>query len=312
MIEQWELVQNLIDAKKALDSLWFISQHLQDLYNTRELCYDRRSKYYINTCAVLDKTVCKNRNNKKQLQQNDSIVMRLFVERDKHYAHKDKDYVPSFPYASIMAEAISLQQELQYIRKLCKDYLPDVVTLDFVCYDGGLFRRIKKINPEDEKRINQCKYPLYDQPVFGVPVFIRKALYDIDDLKGLTDEERKQYCVTVDNGLTLEEGLQNRQDACIKVNVLFNENMWASPNKESWDYVIQARKDGYFNEFGIIQRDKIWNDVNSGKLPVPSLKDVDNLISEMKKFGIKPHPRILSLRNELCGKTKGHNRKWRR
>lgn len=277
MIEQWKLVRNLIDAKKALDSLWFISQHLQDLYNVRELCYDRRSRYYINVCAVLDKTVCKNRNNKKQLQQDDSIVIRLFTERDKHYAHKDKDYVSSIPYASLEAEAISLQQELQHIRELCKEHLPDAVTLDFVCYDGELFRRIEKINPKDEERIKQKKYPLYNTPIVGTPMFSAKILYDIDDLKAMSDKERKEYCVTVDDGLTFEEGLQNRQDMCIKVNVLYNENMWVSLNEKAWNDSLQAREDGFFDKFSIIQPEAIRQAFVSGQLPKLTEKELSEL-----------------------------------
>lgn len=286
MIEQWELARNLIDAKKALDSLWFISQHFQDLYNVRELCYDRRNRYYINICAVLDKTICKNRNRKRQLQQNDSIVIRLFTERDKHYAHKDKDYIPFAPYASLEAEAMALQKELQHIRELCKEYLPDAVTLDFVCYDGELFRRIEKINPKDEEKIKQQKYPLYNIPMVGTPLFSAKILYDIDDLKAMSDEERKEYCVTVDDGLTFEEGLQNRQDMCIKVNVLYNENMWASPNEKAWNDSLQARKDGFFDKFGIIQPKAIWDAVVSGRLPKPTEKELNELNQFMKEMRI--------------------------
>lgn len=269
MIEQWELARNLIDAKKALDSLWFISRHLQDLYSSRDLCYDKRSRYYINTCAVLDKTVCKNRNSKKQLRQNNSIVSRLFTERDKHYAHKDEDYVPCVPYASLEAEVISLQQELQCICELCKEYLPDAITLDFVCYDGELFRRIEKINPKDEEQIKQRKYLFRNMFMVGTPMFSAKVLYDIDDLKTMSDDERKEYCVTIDDGLTFEEGLQNRQDMCIKVNVLYDENMWVSPNVIVWADSIKAREDGFFDKFGIIQSEVIWNAVISGRLPSP-------------------------------------------
>lgn len=270
MIEQWELARNLIDAKKALDSLWFISQHIQNLYHVRELCYDKRSCYYINVCAVLDKTVCKNGNDKRQLKQDDSIVMQLYTERDKHYAHKDKNYISLYPYASIEAESRTLQQDLQHIRDLCKDYFPDVITLDFVCYDGELFRRIEKISPKDEEQIKRQKYPLYNKPIVGVPMFSGKILYDIDDLKSLSDAERKEYCVTVDDGLTMEEGLQNRQDMCIKANVLYDQNMWVSLNKDAWDDCIEARKKGFFDKFGIIQFDRIWEAVCSGELSKPS------------------------------------------
>lgn len=277
MIEQWELARNLIDAKKALDSLWYISQHLQDLYDVRGLCYDRRSKYYINACAVLDKSICKNSENKKQLKQDDSSILRLYMERDKYYAHKDSNYIPLYPYASLEAESLSLQKELQHMLYLCRNYLPDNITLNFICYDGVLFRQIEKISPQDEEQIKKKKYPLYDKPIVGALQFTRRILYDIDDLKGLSETERENYCVTVDNGLTMEEGLQNRQDMCIKVNVLYDQNMWASPNKEAWDDCIKAREHGFFDKFDIIQSSRIWEAIYSGELPVPDfIKNKEN------------------------------------
>lgn len=264
---QWELTRNLIDAKKALDSLWFISQHLQDLYNARELCYDKRNNYYINVCAVMDKTICKNNNNKKKIKQSDSIVNRLYTERDQHYAHKDTRYMPLYLYASIEAETISLQQELQHIKDLCKDYLPENITLDFVCYDGMLFRQIEKISPKDEERINQKKYPFYNTFISNTSTTSWKILYDIDDLKSLSDTDCKEYCVCCYNGLTIEEGLQNRQDMCIKVNVLYDENMWITPNNKALNEYIDARKNGFIDKFGIFHFDKLQAAICSGEYP---------------------------------------------
>ena len=120
----------------------------------------------------------------------------------------------------------------------------------------------------------------------GTPLFSAKILYDIDDLKAMSDEGRKKYCVTVDDGLTFEEGLQNRQDMCIKVNVLYNENMWASPNEKAWNDSLQARKDGFFDKFGIIQPKAIWDAVVSGRLPKPTEKELNELNQSMKEMRI--------------------------
>lgn len=88
----------------------------------------------------------------------------------------------------------------------------------------------------------------------------------------------------VDDGLTFEEGLQNRQDMCIKVNVLYDENMWASPNEKAWFDTLQARKDGFFDKFGIIQPDVIWNAIVSGRLPEPTEKELNELQQFMKEM----------------------------
>lgn len=260
--EKWQLARNLLDAKKALDSLWYISKHIKELYDVIGLCYNSRSDYYINACAVLDKSICSN-NKKKAIVDTDSTVKRIYTERDKHYAHKDKGYKPSFPYSSLEAEALSLQNELRHIRTMCADYLPDILTLDFVCYDGRLFRQIEKVNPTDEEKINAQKYPLYNQPVYydkhNTVSF--KALYDVDDLNGLSEEEKSKYGVVVENGLTFEEGLQKRQDACIRLNILSGSNdWWCSINEDVWKEILYLRDIGVFDKFGRIDIAKCRQD----------------------------------------------------
>lgn len=263
MKEQWELARTIIDAKKALDSLWYISKHDKEIYNIRGLCYDKRSIYYINACAILDKTICSNKNKKKQLQQNDSNIQHLYYERDKNYAHKDPNYIPLYPYASIEAEVLSLQQELQYIKNLCIDFLPKSLTVDFICYDGELFRRINKISPEDEETINKQKYPLLSKHFNFKHQIEKRILWNIDDLKLLTDDERKNCGLILKDGLTLEERLHNFQDFCINFNILFNKDLWYSLNKQVFDECISLRDKGFFNEFNIIQPTRLYETIMS-------------------------------------------------
>lgn len=257
-IEKWHLARNLLDAKKALDSLWYISKHITDLYDVRGLCYNSRSDYYINVCAVLDKSICSN-GKKRNIVETDSVVKRVYTERDKHYAHKDKGYKPSFPYSSLDAEAISLQDELRHIRKICSNYLPDVLTLDFVCYDGRLFRQIEKINPADEERINSQKYPSYNKSFISErqKAISHKILYDVDDLKGLSEEEKSKYGVVCENGLTFEEGVQKRQDFCVKFNIMSNTTCWYCVNEPEWKRLLFFREIGVFDKFGRIDVTKI-------------------------------------------------------
>lgn len=50
MLNQWEIAYYLIEAKKAVDSLWYISKNIHSLYNVRQMCNEKRSAYYINVC----------------------------------------------------------------------------------------------------------------------------------------------------------------------------------------------------------------------------------------------------------------------
>lgn len=125
---KWEIAFYLIEAKKAVDSLWYISNHVGELYDVGQLCNDRRSQYYINTCAVLDKTVCDGKGKKKELTQNDNVIAHIYYERDKHYAHKDSDYKQNYPWTNLEQEAFALQEELRHILEKCKDYTDDSFT----------------------------------------------------------------------------------------------------------------------------------------------------------------------------------------
>lgn len=55
-----------------------------------------------------------------------------------------------------------------------------------------------------------------------------KVFEDTEDIKLIRNAN--EYGVVIKNGINLFEGLQNRQDACIKINVLFNQEIWCNIN----------------------------------------------------------------------------------
>lgn len=54
--------------------------------------------------------------------------------------------------------------------------------------------------------------------------------------------------------------------------------------KKAWFDTLQARKDGFFDKFGIIQPDVIWNAIVSGRLPEPTEKELNELQQFMKEM----------------------------
>ena len=263
MLNQWEIAYYLIEAKKAVDSLWYISKNIHSLYNVRQMCNEKRSAYYINVCSVLDKTICKN--NKWQVTKEDNAIKRIYYERDKHYAHKDDNYVPAFPWASLEQETLALQEELRHILEKCKDYLPHVLTLDFVCYDGVQYRYVNKIGTSDEEKIKNEKYPFYNKPfIVNEKTIKKKPIYDIETVKSIPTDKRNEYCVVIESGLTFEEDLQNRQDALIKLNVLCGGSLWCARNETMWNECLRLRELGIFDAFGKINYEKIEEEIKKG------------------------------------------------
>ena len=58
----------------------------------------------------------------------------------------------------------------------------------------------------------------------------KNVFNDTEDIKKIPN--RSEYVVIFNAGLTVREGIQERQDGCIKLNVLCNLNVWMRPYME--------------------------------------------------------------------------------
>ena len=101
-MNKWELSRYLIDAKKSVDSILFINEHIKKIANLdiRGRVASLRRDFYINCCVVLDKSFPKD---KKKICE-DEVISSIYYERDKNGAHKDENYNPK-EYNSFLAMA---------------------------------------------------------------------------------------------------------------------------------------------------------------------------------------------------------------
>lgn len=232
-MNKWELARYLIDAKKCVDNVLFIAANAKELRNLslRDIVEDRQRKFYINVKIVYDK--CISKANQKTLKTTDNIYEETCKERDKNYAHKDDDYVQP-DHDSILEIADIMKERLQHCFDLCKDSLPDVLTLDFIDYDRDLYRFLNKIDPEKEELLLKLQHLLYGVKPTDEDLkdsVVKKVFCDTEDIKKISNPD--DYGVIMKSGLTVREGIQERQDACIKINVLANLNMLAETNMEA-------------------------------------------------------------------------------
>ena len=269
-MKKWELARYLIDAKKCIDSILYISKHADQLryYDLRELIGGKRNTFYINCCAVIDKTIAPKTSDKRNLCKKDPIVNLLYLERDKNSAHKDDDYIPQ-SFDKIEEIAFQMKEHIIHIRELCKDHLPKEITLDFVPHDKALFRAVHKLLADDEGKILNEKHPLRNTMVSqGEHAQSFTILHDLLDLRTVPEEARKNYCVVFNNGINIYEGVQ-RQDSAIKVNLLYGENMWCSVSKESLEEYQELERLGAFDDYSIPQlppKDPILTNIILNKL----------------------------------------------
>lgn len=280
MKNKWENANFLITAKKCIDSFLYISKNVLELSNLdlRERTDKLRQIFYINLVNVLDEFY-NTPTKKKGIKQNDKIIDRIYYERNKKSAHKDDDYKARI-YNTLEEEIQEKKNELLHVKKLCSEVLPDIITIDFVPHDKELFRLVNRINATLETDANKIKYPnstfhSYQLSEEGKHVFKefdteeqdrrtakmfgydydkvieRYPLQSIDDIKTMSDQEKQRYAVIMDNGINSYEGLQNRQDSCIKINVLFDLNMWCEANKQIFEQIEKLKEVGFLDIFEI-------------------------------------------------------------
>lgn len=226
-MEKWDFARYLIDAKKSVDSIIYISLHIEEIknINVKDKVESQLRLFYIYCRNLIDK-VFPSKKQKKTIRETDPTIEDILYEADKTYAHKDADYIPK-KYDTWEDRIKVLKEQLIHIREICKEFVPDVLTLDFVPHDKELYRLVNKINNEKEEEITKAKHPLYNTDM-GVP--FKKSFKVYDDTEDKIEGTPNDYAVIVEDGLNYYEGLQNRQDWCIKTNKLFGQNMWVTYN----------------------------------------------------------------------------------
>lgn len=230
-MKKWALARYLIDAKKSVDSIIFISQNLLELQgiNVRKRVNDCRREFYLNCRIVFDNSYPQKGKSKerKEIKQTDEIVQAILYEADKNYAHKDDKYKRK-NYDSLDEEVIILKKQLLHLKEICVDTLPKTVTLDFVPHDRELYRMINKIDINEEERIYKHRHPNYGKDNGNASIGESLIVYP-DTEEEIIDVPEK-YAVLLQYGINYYEGLQNRQDGCIKFNVLHGKNIWCNFN----------------------------------------------------------------------------------
>ena len=255
-MNKWELTRYLIDAKKCVDSLLYMSENGEQLQyiDLRKKVADKKRDFYISCCIVLDNHIKNTGFKKRDLCNKDEIIQAMYYERDKNCAHKDENYKAKH-YSSISEIAHDMKIQLQHIRSVCANSIPIVITLDFVSHDRELFRALHRINAVEEDAIYRKKYPFRNivntNSTKGTKNY--SVFQDTEDLRDIPNECINQYAVVMDDGLCFNEGVQTRQDACIRINVLHGQNVWCSLDQKEFETIKELIRLGCFDEYGIPQ-----------------------------------------------------------
>lgn len=267
---KWELARYLIDAKKAVDTILFLSKSGEkvSMIDIRNVVKETKQKFYVNACIVLDKSFP---NKKKEICKNE-IINSIYYERDKNYAHKDENYVQKH-YDSMDSIANEMKKQLDAVFTLCRDFLPESLTLDYLPFDSTLFRLANGITKEMEEAAFETKHPNTGIATASGNTKVFNVFADTEDIRTISPDMKKEYATIFCAGINMEETLQNLQDGCIKTNVLHGLNMWVSINYDLLAQIVRMR------ELGLL-------DIMDVPYTPKNRRDEKRIIALLKKEGL--------------------------
>lgn len=245
-LPKWELARYLIDAKKNVDTVLFIERHSKEFGKFPHSELKAAKHEFCNSASNVLDNLGQPRL-KQELKLNDDLIEMLYYERDKNVSHKDTDY------EKINFNSTLMKNILRHVKRISNKNLPKEVTLNFLNWDSILFRQIKGITKQKEEEIKKRKYSKNTSIInANNQAFPVRVLNDIEKPLKNTDKQDND-AIIVEDGLTTEEQIQNRQDSCISSNLRFDINSWAILDENSNIIWEKYKTMGLIDEYNIIK-----------------------------------------------------------
>jgi len=265
IMNKWQLTRYLFDAKKSVDSIWFIDVCFELIkhIDIKKRVDDLRRHFYISLRIVIDKSVT-GKKEKKTLSDSDSIIKEILYETDKNQAHKDDNYIQK-EFGSITEMVKHMKLQLLHVAKVCSSSLPKEFNIVFMPHDKELSRLAFNITPEREEELLRTMHPHYGETPEGNP--IGDPMPVINDTEELNlKESTNNHAVIIKGGLGDFEGVQNRQDSCILMNASFGTKMWMSYDNEKMEELIQkfiTKPSIYFIGYDLFNMIKVFEELEN-------------------------------------------------
>jgi hypothetical protein len=224
--KHWINAYHLFLAEKALDSLLFIRDNALFLKNTdlHTLAEEKRRTFYIELRNVYNVAY---KDKRRHLLKEDVIASETLYESDKRYAHSDMNYQNKETEMTWDTEIEKLKFRMNHCFNKCIEVLPENFTVFPIPYDKEKFRLLNGITPNKEEEFKKAIHPLYGKSQRNVTGKTYSVFNYIEEIPSIDNPDN--YAVILEEGLTLFEGLQNRQEWAIKANILYDQKIWVSP-----------------------------------------------------------------------------------
>lgn len=142
--DKWKNVGYLETAVGCVRSLIYYSEHQEECdyaFSEEKVVSEKYREFILNLSYVLDSFCCNiggnKTKNKKTLCIMSPIIQRIYYERDKNFAHKDKEYVQTAPI-SLEAQIEEMKKMIGAVKAICAEVLSCEYRITYFAYDDNL------------------------------------------------------------------------------------------------------------------------------------------------------------------------------
>lgn len=143
--EKWENTLYLENAVSCIRSLMFLSVHKDEcepIYSEDEIVDEKYKTFILALSYILDE-FCKmnykqgKKNTKRFLYTMYPFIQRIYYERDKNVAHKDRDYKTT-SFHNLEERINMMKNMINSVRNACSEVLSDKYNIEYFPYDEKL------------------------------------------------------------------------------------------------------------------------------------------------------------------------------
>lgn len=190
--DKWKNIQHLEIAVGCIRSLMFFSYHKDDcwpIYSEDEFVNRKYEKFILELSYILD-DYCAMKNKqenhtKKTLCAMHPSIQKVYYERDKNVAHKDKTY-KTIKSVSLDKRIVIMKEIIENIREVCSEIFSGKYQVVYFPYDEKLRFCVYQVTKDAVKRycqiidlftISHCVAILREN--FGINIIIPGDIYEL-------------------------------------------------------------------------------------------------------------------------------------
>lgn len=261
--KHWINALSIDQARQNLNSMLVIAKELKNTENlsiSKKQLLDKYNTFVIALVKCIDtyseheayekfhtKSYKKVKEVKTSVKKSSKYIKNIIDYRNRISAHTNLKADPVETNNELFLK--NAKKAYHEVINTCASVLPKDLNIMLFPYDSVILRQTNRIWGDDELEINKRKYGQYNT---GYKINSTKTLFNSPDQIGDALKHPESYYVDIDNGLTQEEGLQNRLTSSIYYNILYDSNLMFHVNEQAVKYINWMKTNGILDQFEIV------------------------------------------------------------